>query len=333
MDRLRIQAAFTGEPSSGSAQPVLHYISGMGQSMQTVPVFGAVPVICTDAVSDVPSAPDTPSAPDEPSAPDTPSTPDMPLVPGYPVTPDTPGYPVTPDMPVTPSTPDQPSGQPDPSAPDASQTPDPPQTPDEAASFQKKAAPKLKLSAKNKSSKVSFRWNRMDGADGYQIYRYEEDTKRYTRIKTIANAGKTSFSKEMEYAVTYAFRLRAYQTAADGSRIYGKFSPSVKITTAPDKVTKLTVTKLTVKERKSAKAALRWQPLEAADGYQIYRSTKKNGTYTRVKTLKDADTAKYSKMSQKRGRTYYYKVRAYTEGSDGVRRYGSFSSVRKLTIR
>lgn len=327
----RIQAAFAGAPSSGSTQPVLHYISGTGYSMQTVPVLGTAPVICTDTASDIPSepdgpsAPDTPSGPDGPSAPDQPSIPDLTLVPGYPVTPDqpsVPGNPVTPSTPVTPPAPDQPSGQPEPSEPDTTQPPE------ETQVFQKQAAPKLKFSAKNKSSRVSFQWNRIDGADGYQIYRYEEDTKRYTRVKTIASAKKTSFSKEMEYAVTYTFRLRAYQTAADGSRIYGKFSPSVKITTAPDKVTKLSV-----KERKPAKAALAWQPFATADGYQIYRSTKKNGTYTRLKTLKNAETANYSKISHKRGKTYYYKVRAYTEGADGVRRYGSFSSVKKLTVR
>ncbi len=70
--------------------------------------------------------------------------------------------------------------------------------------------------------------------------------------------------------------------------------------------------------------------MKSADGYQIYKSTKKNGTYTRVKTVKNAKTAKYADTSQKQGKTCYYKVRAYVTGTDGKRVYGSFSSVKKL---
>lgn len=301
----RIQTAFTGAPSSDDKQPVLRYINHTGQSVQVVPLSGVRPVVCTDTNGSNHTT--------------------IPEIPGYPVTPNVPGNPVTPADPDMPQTPDNPSTTPE--LPNDTIT-DNPQTPDETSDFTKKAAPKLTLSAKNKSSKISFAWNRIEGADGYQIYRYEEETKRYTRVKTIANAEKTSYVKTMDYATAYAFRVRAYQTSSEGSRVYGKFSPIAKVTTAPSKVTKLSVRQL-----KSAKAALTWQPQEGAQGYQIYRSTKKNGTYTRIKTLKNSQSKKYSGISQKRGKTYYYKVRAYVAGEDGVRRYGTFSSVKKLVIR
>lgn len=303
----RIQTAFAGAPSADSRQPVIRYISNTGQSVQVVPLTGTAPAVCMN-ISQNPSDPD---------------------VPGYPVTPDVPGYPATPDMPVYPTEPDTSGSTEVPKTPDLpTETPDQPQEPDDTDTFNKKNAPQLRVFVKNKSSKVSFAWNQIAGADGYQIYRYEEDTKKYTRIKTIANAEKTTYARTMEEETPYTFRVRAFRTAADGARIYGTFSKSVNVTTAPAKITKLSV-----KQQKSAKAVLTWKAANAADGYQIYRSTKKKGTYTRVKTLKNGKAEKYSGISQKRGKTYYYKVRAYVTQADGTRTYGSFSSVKKLAIR
>ncbi len=297
----RVQAAFTGAKPDDQ-QPVLRYISAASASIQIVPLSGTGPVTCTGAAADTPSTPQTPYHPAEPDAP------------GYPVTPNVPDHPSSPDQPAIPDTAPDTS---DDTNTDAS-TPDPSQ-------FRSQPAPKLKVAAKSKSRNVSFKWNQISDADGYQIYRYEEKTKKYTRIKTIAKAEKTSYSKTMEYGTAYAFRVRAFQTAADGSRIYGTFSSVSRITTAPEKIANLSV-----KRNTSKKAVLRWNAVKSADGYQIYKSTKKNGTYTRVKTVKNAKTAKYADTSQKQGKTCYYKVRAYVTGTDGKRVYGSFSSVKKL---
>lgn len=283
----RVYIAFAGEQASAQVpdnqQPVLQYMSSTSQSVQTVPLSGVNPVICTDEAAGPSFIPDIPSA----------------------------GYPAAPAIPSDPKLP--------------AQNPDLPQSQEETAVFKKKAVPKLKLSAANESRRISFRWNRIDGADGYQIYRYEADTKRYTRIKTIPKADKTAYSKAMEYGTAYAFRIRAFRTEADGNRTYGKFSAIVKVTTAPSKVTKLSAKKL-----KSGKAVLTWQPADAADGYQIYRSTKKNGAYSRIKTIRKGEAGKYSGISQTQGRTYYYKVRAYVAGADGKRIYGKFSRVKQL---
>ncbi len=296
----RVHTAFCA-PSADGGQPVMRYINDSDLAVKAVPLTGTTSAVSTNI-------PDSTGYPD---------------VPGYPVTPGVPGYPVTPDVPQNPTVPDTPQ------TPDGpSETPDTPKNPDDVAAFQDKTAPKLTVSTKNKSSRVSFQWDAVAGADGYQIYRYDAQSKKYTRMKTIAEADRTTYSKAMEYATAYKFRVRAFDTSADGTRIYGKFSSYVKVTTAPAKVAKLSVS-----QQKTGKAVLKWETAQSVEGYQIYRSTKKNGTYTRVKTVKNGNTGKYSEIIRKRGKTCYYKVRAYVTQADGTRRYGSFSNVKKLATR
>ena len=54
-----------------------------------------------------------------------------------------------------------------------------------------------------------------------------------------------------------------------------------------------------------------WKALEGADGYIIYRSTSKNGTYKKIATITDASQLSYVNKKLTTGKTYYYQVKAY----------------------
>ncbi len=73
-----------------------------------------------------------------------------------------------------------------------------------------------------------------------------------------------------------------------------------------------------------------WTEVEDADGYQIYRSTEEDGTYTCVKTITSGSTVSYTNSSLTVGQTYYYKVCAYAVDSNGNRLYSDFSEVRYM---
>ena len=96
----------------------------------------------------------------------------------------------------------------------------------------------------------------------------------------------------------------------------------------PAKVTKVTAT--VVKNKK--KVTLKWKKVKNANGYVVYRATKKNGKYTKVKTITKASTVKFTDKKVKKGKTYYYKVRAYKKAS-GTKVYGTYSAARKVKIR
>lgn len=54
-----------------------------------------------------------------------------------------------------------------------------------------------------------------------------------------------------------------------------------------------------------------WGKLSDANGYKIYYSTSKNGTYTLAKTITDKATVKYIKTGLTQNTTYYFKMTAY----------------------
>ncbi len=67
-----------------------------------------------------------------------------------------------------------------------------------------------------------------------------------------------------------------------------------------------------------------WKKVGGATGYRIYRSTKKNGTYKRVATIKKKSTLSYKNTGLSTGKTYYYKVRAYRTVK-GKKVWGAYS--------
>lgn len=70
---------------------------------------------------------------------------------------------------------------------------------------------------------------------------------------------------------------------------------------------------------------LQWKSVgKEAEGYQVYRATSKNGKYTK---LCNTEATALRDSSAKPGKTYYYKVRAYTAKKDGKRTYSKFSTV------
>lgn len=77
---------------------------------------------------------------------------------------------------------------------------------------------------------------------------------------------------------------------------------------------------------------LSWNKSIGAQGYEVYRSKKKNGTYKRVKTIQGGSTLKFTNRKLTCGTTYYYKVRAYRK-SKGTTRYSSFSAVKSRKVR
>ena len=78
--------------------------------------------------------------------------------------------------------------------------------------------------------------------------------------------------------------------------------------------------------KSSSKVKVSWTNISGETGYQISKSTKKSGTSI-VETYKTT-SGKSKTISATKGKTYYYKVRAY-KVVDGKKIYGPWSSVIK----
>lgn len=78
------------------------------------------------------------------------------------------------------------------------------------------------------------------------------------------------------------------------------------------------------------KITVTWKKNNAASGYEISYSKKKDSGYKKLTTIKSGSTTKYSK-SFKKG-TYYVKMRPYIT-KDGKKLYGSYTSAKKVKVK
>ena len=87
-----------------------------------------------------------------------------------------------------------------------------------------------------------------------------------------------------------------------------------------------------VKNTKGRKAVLKWKKVKNADGYVVYRATKKNGKYAAVKTINKGKKVTFTNKNLKKGKTYYYKIKAYKK-VNGKKALGQFSAVKSVRIK
>ena len=81
------------------------------------------------------------------------------------------------------------------------------------------------------------------------------------------------------------------------------------------------------------KVSITWKKVSNAAGYEVYRAQSKNGKYKKVTTIKKASTVKYTdKKDLKKGKTYYYKVRAYKK-VNGKKCYTAFTSAKSVKVK
>ncbi len=82
--------------------------------------------------------------------------------------------------------------------------------------------------AKAKKKKIKLGWQQTEGADGYQIYRYDKRTKTYELVKTITSGEKVQWiNKKLQKNKSYQYRIKAYIQEPDGSLYTGEFSEAV----------------------------------------------------------------------------------------------------------
>lgn len=92
-------------------------------------------------------------------------------------------------------------------------------------------------------------------------------------------------------------------------------------------------TKLKSAKKSGKKVKLTWKKVKDATGYVIYRSTKKNKGYKRIKTIKGNKKFTYKDGKKlKKKKTYYYKIKVCRKLS-GKTYYSKYSNMKKVKIK
>ncbi len=171
----------------------------------------------------------------------------------------------------------------------------------------------------NSYNSVKVSWSKMSGATGYDVYRSTSPGSGFRLIKSYGVATTSFTDSGLTAGKKYYYRLQAKYAGANGTIKYSKFSQVSSAIPVPAKPSIKT---------KAAKKKVRvsWKKVTGASGYVIYRATKKNGKYKKVKTIKKGSTKSWTNKKLKSKKKYYYKVRAYRNVS-GKKVYSVYSNI------
>lgn len=121
---------------------------------------------------------------------------------------------------------------------------------------------------------------------------------------------------DLKPATIYNVRIKPRKNV-NGIDYNGKYSPSVKDATIPEKMSKVIATP----SEKSVK--LSWSKMDNATGYQLYKYDYSKDKYY---LLKDTDKASYTDIDLKPNTIQRYRIRAYKRNYDNTLVYGKYSS-------
>lgn len=178
------------------------------------------------------------------------------------------------------------------------------------------ARPVLTTSIVESTGKIKLSWNAVEGAVRYEIYRATSASGTYTRIYTTS---KTSMTNANAVAGTkYFYKVRALHGVSAANSAYSEVK---------NRVCGLALPTITLSNASSGSLKLTWKAVAGADKYEVYRSTSKNGTYSRIATTTKTN---FTNSGLKKGTTYYYKIRA---GHSKSSVYSIYSTIKSLKAK
>ena len=164
-------------------------------------------------------------------------------------------------------------------------------------------------------------WDKADGATRYNVYRYNETTKKYESVKvTAATSLKVT---DLKAGSSQQYKIKAY-AKVDGKSYSAALSSAFKASTAkPGKVTSIT-----------CKPAvdyinLSWKATSLANGYRVYLYDRSVSKYT---LLGYTSKTSFKVMELDPNVTYTFMVRAYAKTTNGTV-YAAYSPLTDCTTR
>lgn len=196
--------------------------------------------------------------------------------------------------------------------------------------------------------------------DGYNIYILNGNNKELAKVKGMTDesaiVGSASVTAGTNYyvlitnndaydqieGVNYHFSLKVAQVESTltpvntptPAPVQSQPQTSEPVITQKPADTTITTTKVSLENIKTEKKKvyLRWKRNSYATGYKIYRSTKIKGKYICIKTIKKAKVTSYYDKKVKKGKTYYYKIRAYKKAGKRLI-YSGYSPAKRVKVK
>ncbi len=149
-------------------------------------------------------------------------------------------------------------------------------------------------------SSIRLQWKKIEGADGYVIYRKVKSTDSWKRIKTIKSGGTTSYTNT-GLKGKYMYALKAYHTE-NGKNHYSLLS-AIHTTYTVGKVKTVKI----YADKDNFINTIKWSKASGATAYEIYMKIG-NGKWELAGTTDSSTRSVYHAVTE--DATYYYKIRA-----------------------
>lgn len=179
-----------------------------------------------------------------------------------------------------------------------------------------------KITIASATTSIKATWNKVTGATGYKVELLNSKSK---VVKSVTTTKLTYTFEKLSKVTTYKVKVTAYKTI-DKKAVYSTASTTVTTTTAPATATLSKVTS------GSKQATAYWKTVSGASGYEVQYSTSKDMKSAKKATVSKGSTAKTTIKSLTKGKTYYFKVRAY-KTIDSKKVYGAWSAVKSVKIK
>lgn len=163
-------------------------------------------------------------------------------------------------------------------------------------------------------------WKPNANASGYVVQRASSPNGAYKKVGTVKGGEEDHFDDATVKAqTTYYYRVQSYNhnDKVKGYSGYGKAASGKTI--PKTKITKLIGNSTTSQ-------TISWKKVDGVDGYVIYQSTAKKGSYKKIKSL-GAKKTSYKIENLEEGKRYFYKIRTRKK-VNGKTGYGSYSVIR-----
>ncbi len=165
------------------------------------------------------------------------------------------------------------------------------------------ATPELAKVTFTSGDKAKVTWKKVEGVDGYKVYRKINSASKWTEIATVKGASKTSYLDAVtkKSGSTYKYTVRAfdgkYKSYYDTKGIKAVFlaAPEIKLSNA-------------AKADGEARVKITWNKVAKAESYNVYRKNAKDTEWTLIK--KGVTKTSYYDSTVKNSTTYNYSVRA-----------------------
>lgn len=181
------------------------------------------------------------------------------------------------------------------------------------------AQPALKSAKSLGYNTISIEWTKVEGATGYDIYRKTTGT--YSKIGTVDKQSTVTFKDEKAITgVRYQYTVRAFYNK-NGIKKVSTYENYIHGTAYPSNPNLTSVTSVEYNA-----IELKWDKVDGANGYKIYRKLPSDKNYKELITLYE-QTDKYTDQTVTCGTTYQYIIRSFRYENGKTYTSGNSSAV------